>query len=227
MREQVVNRHPRAARKVHAVEFGNYEHVVTRYPRHAARAELNLPLDGPVFAFVGQLRPRKGIDVLIDAFAEYHRQGGAGHLVIAGAATVPAYERQLREAAQTCESVVHWHVSPQLAPQHTLDLVISAATQVVLPFQDASQSGTVILAMTYGRCVVSTAVGEVDRTLGDRGLLIQPGDRQGLVQALHLAESDPALCDRLGERARHHALTALSWSAIGARTHELYRGIVG
>ncbi len=225
MRQRVIDTYPWAAHKTHAVDHGNYEHVIHRYPRAEARAHLDLPPEVPLFVFVGQLRPRKGVDLLLEAFAEHHRHGGAGHLLIAGTATVPAYEARLHELADPCGSSVHWLVSTRPVPQNTLDLAISASTQVVLPFQDASQSGSLIFAMNYGRCVVSTAVGEVTRTLGDRGVLIDPGDRQGLIEALELAERDPIVCDQLGERARNYALTELSWLKIGERTVELYAGI--
>lgn len=225
MRQLVVDAHPGATHKTHAVEIGNYENVIHRYPRAQARARLDLPLEEPLFVFVGQLRPRKGVDLLLEAFAEHYQGGGRGHLLIAGTATVPTYEARLREVARPCESRVHWLVSKRPAPQSTLDLAISAANQVVLPFQDASHSASLVLAMTYGRCVVSTAVGEVSRTLGDRGILVSPGDRHGLAQALALAERDATLCDELGKRARDYALAELSWSKVGARTLELYSGI--
>ena len=106
-----------------------------------------------------------------------------------------------------------------------LDLAISAATQVVLPFQDASQSASLVFFMSIRAMCCQHQSREVTRTLGDRGVLIQPGDHQELVQALGLAERDPTLCDELGERARRYTLTELSWSKIGAETCSLYRDI--
>lgn len=225
MHEILVDAHPWAAPKIYAVEHGNYEHIIHRYPRTQARAQLNLPADVPLFVFVGQLRPRKGIDLLLEAFVEHCQQGGAGHLLLAGAAPVPDYEQKLREIADQCGPTVHWLVSTGFVPQKTMDLAISAATQVTLPFQDASQSGSLILAMSHGRCVVSSDVGEVSRTLADRGILIRPGDRQSLLEALALGERDQALCDEFGDRARRYTLTELSWTVIGKETHRLYRTI--
>jgi glycosyltransferase involved in cell wall biosynthesis len=223
MRELIVDAHRWAAPKTHMVELGNYEHMIHRYPRTQARAQLNLPADVPLFVFVGQLQPRKGVDLLLEAFVEYRRQGGAGHLLLAGVAPVPDYEQKLREMAHQCGPAVHWLVSTDFVPQETIDLAISSATLVTLPFQDASQSASLILAMTHGRCVVSSDVGEVSRTLGDRGILIKPGDRQNLLKALALGEHDQALCDELGDRARRYTLSELSWTAIGKETHLLYR----
>lgn len=225
LRERVIHAHPRADHKTFAVEHGSYEHLIGhRHPRAEARAMLDLSADDPVFAFVGQLSPRKGLDILIDVFAEYRWRGHRGTLLIAGTATDPGYERKLRDVASRCESSVRWIVSRSTVSQATLDAVISAATQVTLPFPDASQSGSLILAMTHGRCVVSTAVGEVPRTLGGRGILVAPGKREELIQALELAESAPALCEELGNRARRYALEQLSWTEIGAKTLRLYEG---
>jgi glycosyltransferase involved in cell wall biosynthesis len=225
MRKLLVDAHPLAAPKTHAVELGNFEKLIHRYPRAQARAQLNLPADVPLFVFVGQLQPRKGIDLLLEAFVEHRQQGGTGHLLLTGRAPLPDYQQKLREIADPCGPAVHWLVSTSFVPQQTIDLAVSAATQVILPFQDASQSASLILAMTHGRCVVSSNVGEVSRTLGDRGILIRPGDRQSLLKALALGEHEQALCDELGDRARRYTLTELSWTAIGAETHRLYRTI--
>ena len=226
LRERVIHAHPRAEHKTFAVEHGNYEHIIEhRYTRAEARAKLELEADGPVFTFAGQLSPRKGLDLLIEAFTEYSRGGHSGTLLIAGIATDRDYELKLRELANASEASVRWIVSRSTVTQTMLDLAIGAATQVVLPFPDASQSGSLILAMTHGRCVVSTTVGEIPRTLKERGILIAPGERGELIRALELAERDPELCDELGGRARRYALEQLSWSEIAAKTLRLYEGV--
>lgn len=121
---------------------------------------------------------------------------------------------------------VDWRVSADPLPQADLDLVIAAANQVVLPFRDASQSGSVILAMTHGRCVVTTAVGELPRTVGGRGIVIETGDRQALRSAIGLAASDPAECDRLGRLAREYAESALDWNRLALETIDVYAEVI-
>jgi glycosyltransferase involved in cell wall biosynthesis len=227
MREAIVAASPRAASKTHVVEHGNHEHVISRFPRTQARLRLSVPVDGPLYTFVGQLRPRKGVDFLLTAFLEHRRLGGTGHLLIAGTATMPGYYGQLRQIAQEHDAPIHWLVADRSLAQRALDLAVSAATQVILPFDDASQSGSVIMAMTHGRCVVSTDVGEVGRTLRGRGLVIAPRDHDGLLRALAIGERDPAHCDQLGACAREYALTELAWPRIAARTAALYGTVEG
>lgn len=225
LRDAVVRVHPNAEHKTFVVEHGNYEHmIVQRHTRREARAILEIDSDDPLFTFVGQLSPRKGLDLLLEAFIEYRRRGHRGTLLIAGTTTDPSYARKLHGIAARCRSSIRWIVSDRAISQAALDLAIAAASQVVLPFPDASQSGSLILAMTHGRCVVSTIVGEIPRTLGNRGVLFPAGDREQLIQALVLAEHNPQLCDELGARAREYALRELSWQTIGARTLRLYEG---
>ena len=64
--------------------------------------------------------------------------------------------RQLRRSTIPYAERVRWLTGSGHLPAEQLDLVTSAATQVVLPFHEASQSGSVIYAMTHGRCVVTT-----------------------------------------------------------------------
>jgi beta-1,4-mannosyltransferase len=218
--------HPEAAPKVHAIEHGNYEHAITRYPRSAARAALGTPATGPLYVFVGQVRPRKRVELLLEAFADHVARGGSGHLLVAGTASAPEYAERLEGLAGRCRERIAWRVSPQPQPQEVLDLALSAATQVVLPFADASQSGSLVLAMTHGRCAVSTSVGEVSRTLAGRGLLVSPDDEPGLSRALAVAAERPEHCDELGERARQYALTKLAWPTIAAEVAALYRDVV-
>jgi glycosyltransferase involved in cell wall biosynthesis len=225
LRDAIVTEHPSAAHKTHVMEIGNYGHVIQRHPRAQARAELGLPLDEPVYVFVGQIRPRKGVEVLLEAFVEHRERGGKGRLFVAGAPTVPDYERSLLEIVRRCPEAVDWPTGRQPLPQRTLDLALSAANMVVLPFSDASQSAALILALTHGRCVVSTAVGEVPRTLEGRGMVVAPGDRSAIVDALEMAERSPEVCDDLGARARAYALAELSWVRIGRGVADLYRGV--
>lgn len=225
-RELILEKHPGAVQKVHVVEHGSYEHQITRYPRAAARARLRVPADEPLFVFVGQLRPRKAVDVLLTAFSEYRNQGGNGRLLIVGTVTAADYHRRLQETAAALGSLVRWRVSREPVSQETVDLAVSAATQVVLPFHEASQSGSVILAMTHGRCVVTTRTGEVARTVAGRGMLFAPGDRIALLDAMRQADDNAGLCDALGKKAREYALTQLSWTRIASTTSRLYRSVI-
>jgi glycosyltransferase involved in cell wall biosynthesis len=226
LRDGLVEAHPDLAAHVHVVEHGNYDHVATPVPRAEARDRLGLEGAGPVFAFIGQLRPNKGLPTLLEAYARYRERHGDGTLVIAGTAVDSGYQRELAALAERLDTPVRWIVEERLLPQETLDLAVGAANQVVLPFDGASQSGSVILAMTLGRCVVTTAVGEVARTVGDRGLVVTPRDPEQLSAAMAHAREDPEGCDDMGAAARAYALEELAWPTVADQVIAAYRAAV-
>jgi beta-1,4-mannosyltransferase len=219
--EELQRAYPALRGRVHTITHGNFEHVIHRYPRGEARRRLGLPVEGPVFAFLGQIRRRKGVETLLEAFALYRGGGGKGTLVIAGAATEPQYFAELREMCRDADGIT-WITSRAALPQVTLDLAASASTQIVLPFHSASQSGIAIFALTHGRCVVTTPVGEVGATVDGHGLLVQPRDAANLADAMALADRSPEECDRIGEAARRYALDDLSWAPVGQQVEGIY-----
>lgn len=214
--------YPQLRADVHSIPLGNYEHVIERFGRESARDELGLNRTIPVFAFVGQIRPYKGVETLLEAFALHAERGLPGQLVVAGATSDRRYTASLKERAAQLGVEVVWLVAPDRIPQRTLDLVASAATQIVLPFHEGTQSASTIFALTHGRCVVTTAVGVVAETVGDRGIVVPPRNPELLAEALSVAVKQPLECDRLGADARAFVLRELSWNLIGERTLAVY-----
>ncbi len=209
--------------RVHVVPHGNYEHAIVRHDRAEARHRLALPADGPVFAFIGQLLPRKGIDTLVEAFRLHCERGMPGVLVVAG----PAYgvdESVLRRRLGPHGERVRWMTGAGDLPAEQLDLAVSAATQVVLPFHEAASavSGSLLFSMTHGRCVVTTDVGEGTATVGEHGLVVPPRNAAALAGALELAVRDPEGCDRLGQAARAYVLDEFDWCRVAALTLPAY-----
>jgi glycosyltransferase involved in cell wall biosynthesis len=222
LREELIRRWRVPAELVHVVPHGNHDHGITRHDRAKARQTLGLPPSEPVYAFVGQFSPRKGLNTLLTAFRLHCERGYPGTLVIAGR---PAYDVEiegLRRSTAPYETRVRWLTGPAQVPAVQLDLVMSAATQAVLPFHEASQSNSVIYAMTHGRCVVTTPLGELPATVGQNGLLVPPGDDHALAAALEIAVSDPERCDDLGRAAREFVLAELDWSHMATLTLGVY-----
>ena len=93
---------------------------------------------------------------------------------------------------------------------------------------DEGMSNAVMEAMAAGRPIVATAVGGTPELLGDgRGMLVQPGDAEGLADAVAAVLSDPELAQEIGAAARAWAgrtCAATRWS----RQHlDLYRRLLG
>ena len=221
LRDQLLETYGIPAENVHVVPHGNFEHAAVRFERAEARRRLGLPDDQPVYTFFGQLVERKGVETLIDAFRIHCDRGRSGTLLIVG----PSYgvdEADLRGRTRAIPGRVRWMTRPESVPAAEIDLAISAANQVILPFNEATQSGSLLYAMTHGRCVVTTNVGEIPATIGDFGIVVPPRDPAALADALDLAVSDPGRCDEIGAAARLHVLREFDWVRIASLTVAAY-----
>jgi len=66
-------------------------------------------------------------------------------------------------------------------------------------------SNVMVEAMICGLPVVATDVGDARRIVGDTGLVVLPGDEDGLVEALAGLTTDAGRRRRLGQAARERA----------------------
>ncbi|PZS10090.1 MAG: hypothetical protein DLM64_09275 [Solirubrobacterales bacterium] len=174
------------------------------------RARHGLP-DGPLALYAGRLVPEKGIEVLLDAWPEVR---GAATLVLIGDGPLAARASRATRARR-------------LAPIARAELAVAyAACQLALlpsiPTPRFREPWGLVCneAMHQGRPVIATtAVGAVAGGLvrdGQTGLVVAPGDHQGLALAIDRLLADAPLRARLGDGARR-AVAAYNYdAAVGA-----------
>ena len=79
-------------------------------------------------------------------------------------------------------------------------------------------------AMEAGVPVVGVRAGATPETMGDAGLLVEPGDAEGFADALERAAFDESLRVHL-IAAGHARATQFSWERAGAATLAIYRQV--
>ncbi|HEY3351469.1 MAG TPA: glycosyltransferase [Thermoanaerobaculia bacterium] len=149
--------------------------------RDAARGQLGVPLGAPVFLFSGLLRPYKGWDVLLDAFAALRREVPRALLVLAGE---PWGEARRLEAWAPAGV----RLELRYLPERERGLWFAAADAVVCPYRHATGSGIAADALAYGRPVIGSRVEGLEDVVedGHSGLLVPPGDAAALAGAMAL-----------------------------------------
>lgn len=183
--------------------------------REAVRKELEVPADALVVGFVGRLVGDKGVRELADAWRLLREERPDAHLVLVGRFeekdAVPSEVRTALEA----DARVH------LAGYQKDPARLYAAMDVVaLPTYREGFPNVPLEAAAMRLPVVSTKVaGCVDAVAdGKTGLLVEPRDPGGLLEALRRYASDPALRRAHGEagRARVEKLFARErlWEAL-------------
>ena len=184
-----------------------------------ARRRLGLPAEARVIAFVGWVRPYKGVTELIEAFAAL--PDADARLVVAGRAIDEAYADRVSALASADPRV---RLDLGFVPEDELQVYLRAADVVATPFQEILTSGSVLLAMSFGRAVIAPRRGCVADTVDELGaLLYDPDDAGGLQGALRAALS--ADLEAMGRRTLER-LPELDWSRVAASTLEVYREAV-
>ena len=194
-------------------------------PKEEARRELGLPADSPVVLFFGLIKPYKGLDLLIEAMQGVRDRLPQADLVVAGG--IPGrtgpWKRLIRQTAH--QGGVIWHTG--YVPQERVGLYFSAADLVALPYRTSSTSGVLAQVMAAGRPVVATNQGALAERVstGQTGLLVPPGSRTDLTEALFDLLADPARRRQMGENARQVAAEQ-TWERSANLTGKVYEELV-
>jgi glycosyltransferase involved in cell wall biosynthesis len=205
------------------------ERLVTIYKGHSldwyrdAPADLTtvgLPLGAFAIACVANYRPRKGIEVLVDAFGELP---DAAHLLLIGGG-MDALRLRRRIAASSAAARIHVLGYRADAP------ALTAACRVfVLPStKREGLSRSLIEAMAYGVAPVVTDCGGSPELVVDgvSGLVVPVADARALAAAVRRLYDQPELRARLGRAARERIRTSFRIEDTIARTLEVYRSLV-
>jgi glycosyltransferase involved in cell wall biosynthesis len=184
---------------------------------HAAVAEVA----GEIL-FFGRIWAYKGLDVLIAAQPRISAHVPHARIVIAGRGEDLARYRALMGDNLDAFVVRNEYVDDDEAAR-----LFRRAAVVVLPYREASQSGVVAMAATYGRPIVATRVGALPEAIdeGVTGLLVPPGDPDALADAVVQLLGDDTLRAAMGRNARARARGPLSPDAIAAGTIDVYHAV--
>ncbi len=194
------------------------------HPRFfAARAEENP--QGLLFS--GVLIPRKGLLNLLEAVAIVRREFPNLRLRIAGLATLPAHEAEIRESIGRLGLGSNVELLGGLAPERLAEELARAAAMVLVSKQETLPVA-ILEAMAAGRPVVASPVGGIPHVVaeGETGYLVPHGDPRALAEKLGRLLADPELRRRLGSNARRVALDRFTLERVSGRTLDVYREVI-
>jgi len=169
--------------------------------------------------YFGRLSPEKGVDVLIDAAAA----AKAPLTIVGDGPQRAALEAQARALGARCMFTGHLNGAALWAE-------VEAATAVALPslwYEIAPKS--VLEAQARGKAVITTRIGGLPELVehGENGLLVEPGDRAGLADALRraLAMEEGSLA-AMGAKGRQQATTRFTRDRYYREMTALYAELV-
>jgi glycosyltransferase involved in cell wall biosynthesis len=118
-------------------------------------------------------------------------------------------------------------IHSRLIAADEMQVYFNASDVVALPFRKILNSGSMLLAMSFGRCVVAPRAGSLpEAAYTEAYFAYDPDDPEGLAAELQRALSLPDLSAR-GLAAREYVREKNDWSEIGQRARRLYEDILG
>ena len=169
------------------------------------------------FGFIGSLFPGKGVEDLIQAYLR--GSSDSSELWIAGAGD-EKYERRLHELS--AGSSVKF-----LGRMHPGDFYPNVDVVVVPSRWNEAFTMVVMEAMAFGKTVIAYAVGGIPELLknGETGILVKPGDQEGLFRAMQQMVLNPELVVDLGLSASKNAESFLDHETFVERHLQIYGSV--
>uniref|UniRef100_UPI0035B1A44D glycosyltransferase family 4 protein n=1 Tax=Rhodoblastus sp. TaxID=1962975 RepID=UPI0035B1A44D len=158
----------------------------------------------------GRMEHYKGLGVLGEAIARLKDLGASTHFRIVGKGP------ELDLLTPQLASHPNVFIDNAFVSAARLIQEIRAATCVILPYLNASQSGVLAAALGNGRLAIVSDVGGLrDIVAPDQnGLLVPPGDPEALADAIRRVAANRDLRHKLSQGALATAERNLDWNHI-------------
>ena len=178
-------------------------------------------LEGTVIGSVGRFRDKKGLEFLLDAYAELAPKLPLTLLLVGDYADRErAYWEAQVAASHNCHRVI---LTGLVERQEALAYLPHIDIFTVPSLHDGCPNA-LLEAMLAQRAIVGTHVDAIGEILCDRdnALVIPPGDSNALAYALWQLAQSPSLRQRLGQQARETVLTQLAPAVEQANWAKVY-----
>ena len=176
--------------------------------------------EGSYLLYLGRLVPEKRPELLIEAFKGL---GADKRLVIAGGGSdTSEFEKSLHELTKGDHRILFTgFVSGEL-----LEELYSNAYAYVLPSDVEGMPMSLLEAMAYGRCCVTSDIPECTDVLAGTGMTFKRGDAESLRRILGGLLANAAKTAQLGGAARERVNSTYDWDSVVERTLAIYTGEV-
>lgn len=209
--------HVNLTRYGHVIPHGNYigAYEYSDEIKQSLRKKYEIGADHTVLLFFGAVRRYKGLDQLIPVFHKLNDE--QLRLIIVGRSFDEKIAQWLAAEAVTDARI---RLSLGFVPEAQVAAHFALASAVILPLQSSLTSGSVILAMSLGKCLILPDSTRVLGVPGDAGALYYNNAvaLETLLRDLHKFDTAEMGANNL-IRARQ-----LDWNAIATTTATVYAG---
>ncbi|MEZ4512097.1 MAG: glycosyltransferase family 4 protein [Chloroflexota bacterium] len=213
--------------RTHVIPHGNENFFIEAYdPTIDVRGQYGIPAQRPIFLFFGNIMPSKGVPDLLAAFAQLRADA---HLIVAGYPTKFVSVPEMRQQVADLGIADRVTFDLRYIPTELVGGLMKAATAVIYPYHNSTQSGSLQVAYSFGRPVIATRVGGLPEVVdeGQSGLLVPPQDPAALAAAMRHLLDHPDQAQAMAVYAQHLSETRFAWQPIAAQILAVYGALLG
>ena len=170
--------------------------------------------------FLGRLVPEKGIHYLIKAYQMLRTDKKL--VIVGGTSDTDDYVRQLYAMAGDSSSIIFTGFQQGLVAEE----LYSNAYLYVLPSDLEGMPLTLLEAMNYGCCCVTSDIGECADVMDGCGFTFPRGNVEALRETLQDLCDHPDKAESHRSEARKVVSSKYTWQEITAKTAKLYNGLL-
>jgi glycosyltransferase involved in cell wall biosynthesis len=214
--------------KISVLPHGDYEALFSRYGRNNNLAKEVRQKVGnrKIIAFLGHIRPYKGLEVFVEAFGQIKKRMPESFFLVAGSVLVGNQKEWEEKLDNSCNPNDLW-LDLRFMPVEDIKAYLSLIDVLVQPYVSASQSGNTVMAYAAGVPVISTNVGGLSEMTedGKTGYVIAPGDAMAIADAVSKCfEGDNY--EKMSQNARWAAIEQFNWEKIAEQTAVVYQRVM-
>ncbi|HSW89030.1 MAG TPA: glycosyltransferase [Candidatus Saccharimonadales bacterium] len=206
--------------KITIIPHGNYiSSYENRITKREARNFLEIEQQAFVFLFFGEIKLYKGIDDLLKAFKSISSTYKHVTLIIAGKVYEPSIQQLITDYSSELGDKVTAHL--RHIKDKEIQYFMNAANVVVYPFKKITTSGSVLLALSFGKSIIYPKLGALQELHEAVGFPYESSDSDGLLKSMQRAiASDKAMLPK--EKVAYTYAKSLSWNNIAEQTIAVY-----
>ena len=166
--------------------------------------------------FLGRLVPEKGIKYLIEAYEKIQTDK---KLVIAGGASDSSeFANELNEMAKGNPNIIF----TDFVQGTVLEQLYSNSYIYVLPSDLEGMPLSLLEAMSYGNCCLTSDIPECASVVGDCGFTFKKGDTEDLSKVLSYLIKEPQIVELYKSKSADYICEKYNWDDVTEKTLELY-----
>lgn len=166
--------------------------------------------------FLGRLVPEKGISYLIEAFQKVQTDK---KLVIAGGSSdSQAFEQELRNIASDDPRILF----TGFVQGQVIEELYSNAYLYVLPSDLEGMPLSLLEAMSYSNCCLTSDIPECGEVVGEYGLTFRKADVSDLTEKLQKLCDEPSTVTHFKRQSADYICNRYNWDDVTKKTLQLY-----